>query len=180
MKNWVASVLFLSQIAANSALTVEKLTAHFKNIKHIDAQIEQTKKSELLTRPMKSKVKLLVDNEVVTWQTLSPVASKMVWNKAGLKVVDASGQGHAVPPNPGLGKTLGIVRSLVTADLAGLQSEFDLRTEGQNLIATPKRRAESTIQEIKIEFGSNLQLRRVEVELNKESLELEFKSFVAK
>jgi hypothetical protein len=181
----ITLVVVLSSAARAEAppLTAERLRAHFAAAPAFTAEVEQQKHARFLARPLTSQVKLTYEPGRIVWQTVAPVASRVVIDRDGLHVEAAGGAAatggaaEAAMRDPRALALVGFIRNLFALDFAELQKQFSLRFTAQTLLATPRPESNlnGLIDSIELRFDAGLELESVEVRTPDETTRLAFK-----
>jgi hypothetical protein len=151
------------------ALSLADVKTHYAGTKGLEADIEQTKTSPYLTKPLLSKIHLAVKPGEIRWEVKEPVASTFVFDESGKS---------PFPENDKTKALIGFIKSLVTVDFPAIEREFTLEASGQKLIATPRAGSPlaGMIKRMELGFAPDLTLSTLDIDAANEATHLVFRS----
>lgn len=150
-------------------LTLPLVKAHYAGTKGLDAEIEQTKVSPFLVKPLVSKIHLTAKPGQIRWEVREPVAASFVFDDSGKS---------PFPENDKTKALVSFIKALVTVDFALIEKDFDLVPDGAALIATPRQASAlaGMIKSLTLRFDDNLSLKSLHIDAANETTDLIFKS----
>lgn len=172
-------IFLLAGIANATPISLDALEARYKSVTSVSAEIDQEKTGAYLAKPLKSKIDLEYAHGRILWITQSPVKSKVTLEGQTLKIQDSNGATKEITAKSGTkpDALLWFIQSLLAFDVKALQSEFDLKIDGQKLLASPKKNSRlSFLKSVAIVFNSNLDPETLTIEAEKEQTTLHFAS----
>ena len=134
----VAFSLISGAIESQAAPSINDLQKKYEGINHFDALIEQTKKIDILTQPMKSTIRITLNKTSLTWKSIAPVAAEFTIDERGI-----GGSTQQLPANDDATKKtkaiVSMVSAMIRADLKELEKDFIISWESLTLTALPKK-----------------------------------------
>lgn len=170
----------LSKSAAD--VSRERITAAYASVAKMTAEVEQIKEGRYLARPLKSQSRLVYTPASIEWITLSPVASKVIIDGQGLKVVMPDGAAAPQPGaanNPKIGALIGFLRAMIALDFAKLEKDFALVFTNNKVIATVLPSSPlSFMKKLTVEFDNALKVSTLLIESERDKSLLTFREVV--
>lgn len=164
-----------------SALELKQVQDHYRGIKSISAEIEQTKTSPLLLRPLRSKVQLKFEGEVLSWS----VAGQEPWRIRFLKdgkteFLSSSKVLKDIPADAKakLDRTMALVRKILLMDQS-LNQDFNQVIVGDTLQISPKSKDKSVFfEKVGIEFDKKLEIKSISLKTAEDDTLLVFTKLI--
>ena len=157
-------------------LTRGSLQATYANVRMLSAEIEQTKSSPYLFKPLVSKIYMEYANGRILWRVFEPARGEIVFDNGKIST-DATG----VLPPEALEKMMPLMRlfrAIFSVDLTAIEADFDLRFAESSLEATSRPGSDfSLVKQLVFHFGPTLFPDRIVVEVAGETTELKFLRF---
>lgn len=163
---WIYLLLLFGWLSSQTALALDlkSIQEHYRGIKEISAEIDQTKTSPLLLRPLQSKVKLSFKDEILSWEVSGQEPWRIRFAADGkTEFLNASKALAEIPADAKakLDRTLALVRKILIMDPA-LEKDFVQTLKGETLLIKPKGQENSVFFEsIEILFQKNADIRRI-------------------
>lgn len=161
-------------------LSEENLKRIFEKDVDVSSDVEQTKYSQFLFKPMVSKIKLRYSKNLITWEYTEPFKKVITINSDGvMKDKNSAGNEAAeIQSNAGLKSVFNFIRSIFSLNFEELRKDF-LIDFSKNAISAISR-ADSRVKFVKsmnFEFDSNLLPSRFVIDSDSEKMELVFRNF---
>jgi len=164
--------------SAPATLTPEALRARYGNIQHLTADVLQRKEGRYWARPFESRIRLTYTPQRVTWETVSPVASKVVLEGGGMGITGPTGERRDLGPaggDPRLGRLVRFIRALLAFDLPGIERDFILSYGVRELLATPRPDSDLNLfRYVRLRFDERLDIVSLEFDTDVEHTLLTF------
>lgn len=168
-------------VGASSAraeeLSRDALMTAYARVKSLRAEIEQTRTSPYLYKPLVSRVQLECAGGRIVWRVLEPFRGEVVFDQSGV----ASAGGAALPPGAAekMAPLLRLLRAIFWVDLAAMEKDFHVRIAGDTLEATPRVEAGfGSLRKLLFRFGPDLAPVQITVDAGPDVTELKFLGFV--
>lgn len=171
-----AWVLVTCSVAHAEGLTRESLKAAYSDIRMLSAEIEQTKSSPYLYKPLVSMVHMEYAGGRVLWRILKPVRGEMVFDNGSISIEATA----ALPPGAAdrMAPLMRCFRAIFSVDFAAIEKDFDLLISENSLEAASRPGSDvSFVKRLVFRFGPDLSLAQVTVEAEDETTELTFLHF---
>jgi outer membrane lipoprotein-sorting protein len=173
-------LLATSHTASAVPVSLEGLKNKYANLESLQAEIDQTKKSRFLFKPLKSQVKLTYSKKELRWEMVSPFSQIVLVRDNALVTKSTESAKEEITPivqGSKLHYLSLFFRALFSMDLKVLEKQFTLSFAGQVMTALPQKNSElSFIKEMTFVFDDDLRLDRVKVSAQEEETELQFRS----
>jgi len=170
---------FTARSSHAAALTLDSIRQHYRNISEFHGEAEQTKTSPLLLRPLKSKVQLSLEKEVLTWQPEGQEPWRMRFSADGKPVFINGGKTLAQLPSSArdkLDRTVTLVRNILTMD-PKLDDDFHLKLDQGHLTIEPKSvKVDVFFKAIDLTFKPNADLLSINFKTADDETTLLFKT----
>ncbi len=171
------AAMLLAAPAAPATLTPEALQARHAGARSLTAEVVQTKEGRYWARPLTSHVRLRWTPARVEWETLDPVPSTVVIEGDRVQVLSggAARDLGAQARDPRFAALVRFLRALAAFDLPALEGDFVLAWGPREVVATPRAGSSlSMVKKVRLVFGDDLEVRRIELESPSETTRLEF------
>lgn len=171
-----ACLLATHGFAHAGGLTRESLTAAYANVRMLTAEIEQTKSSPYLYKPLVSRIHLEYTDRHVLWRILEPVRGEVVFDN-GKVSTDGT---VTLPPEAAerMAPLMRLLQAVFSVDLAVIEKDFDLVISENSLEARSRPGSEvSVVKRLVFRFRPDLSPAQVTVETGDETTELKFLRF---
>lgn len=157
-------------------VTPGALRAAYAEVQQVTAEIEQTKSSPFLFRPLVSRIHMEYGNGRVLWRVTEPVRGELVFDNGRV-----SGD-SAAPLSSGAAEILApltrLFRAVFSFDFAALGQDFDLVFSANVLEARTRAGSElAFVKRLVFRFNPDLSPASVAVETGDETTELKFLRF---
>ncbi|MEI6224109.1 MAG: outer membrane lipoprotein carrier protein LolA [Deltaproteobacteria bacterium] len=172
----IAAVI-LAAAADPAPLTPEALRARHAGARSLTAEVVQVKEGRYWARPLTSHVRLRWTPGRVEWETLDPVPSTVVIEGDRVQVVSGGNARDlgAQARDPRFAALVRFLRALAAFDLPALEGDFVLAWGPREVVATPRPGSSlSLVRKVRLVFGDDLEVRRIELESPSETTRLEF------
>lgn len=171
-----AGLLGAPGVTSAQELTRESLQAAYAHVATSTAEIEQTKSSPYLFKPLVSRIHMEYGNGRVLWRVIEPVRGELVFDNGRI-----SGDSAATLP-PGAAERMAplmrLFRAVCSFDFAALKQDFDLVFSANVLEARAHTGSElSFVKRLVFRFNPDLSPASVAVETADETTELKFLHF---
>ena len=172
----VVWALAMPRVVLAEGLTRESLQAAYTNVRTLSADIEQTKSSPYLFKPLVSTIHLEYANGRIVWRVLEPVRGELVFDEGKISS-DVPG---LLPPGAAerMIPLMRLFRAIFSVDLAAIEQDFDLRFSANVLEAQSRAGSQLTlVKKLVFQFAPNLFPERITVDVEGETTELRFLRF---
>jgi len=157
-------------------LTRESLRAAYANVQMLSAEIEQTKSSPYLYKPLVSRIHLEFAAGRVLWRILEPVHGELVFDNGKISTDGTV----TLPPEAAerMAPVLRFFQAVFSVDLAVIEKDFDLVFSESSLEARSRPGNEGAfVKRLVFRFQPDLSPAQVTVETGDETTELKFLHF---
>ncbi len=173
------AIFVVTSISATAQpLTKEALKAAYSGGRAITAEIEQSKSSPYLFKPLVSRVHLQMHDATVVWRVLEPVRGELVLENGRV----SSDGAIALPPGSTerMAPLLRLLRAVFSVDFDVLAVDFDLTFSANEVEARARPTTQAPlIERLVIRFHPDLTPALVVVDAKDEHAELKFLSFAS-
>jgi hypothetical protein len=162
--------------ARADGLTRESLKAAYANVHMLSAEIEQTKSSPYLYKPLVSRIHLEYADGRVLWRILEPVRGEVIFDNGRISTDGTV----TLPPEAAerMAPLMRLLQAVFSVDLAVIEKDFDLVISENSLEARPRPGSEvSFVKRLVFRFQPDLSPAQVTVETGDETTELKFLHF---
>lgn len=172
-----STILFASK---KMELSEENLKRIFEKNAEVSSDVEQTKYSQFLFKPMVSKIKLRYSKDLITWEYTEPFKKVITINSNGVMkdLNSAANEAAEIQSNAGLKPVFNFIRSIFSLNFEELRKDFLIDISKDAILAIS--RADSRVKfvkSMKFEFDSNLHPSRFVIDSDSEKMELVFRNF---
>lgn len=184
MRPFLLTLLFVSLIPASGfALDMKAIQDHYRGLTKLKAEVEQTKTSPLLIRPLKSLLTLEYSEKTLSWSMKGQEPWKVRFDGKGQAQVLSNDKALAEIPREArakLDRTLGLIHKILVMD-PSLEKDFTQTLTQQTLSITPKSKDHSVFFEgVEVTFKSNADIDFIILRTADDETRLSFRSLELK
>ena len=179
---WLAVFFVTMSAAAAHAVVAGELLSRvkekYRDLNMLAADVDQTKTSPYLSRPLKSVVRMALRSGIVTWETVSPVPSMITLTNGQIVVTGAGQTQRTLPRSPQADALLTLIEGLVRADWLGLERDCVITATGALTLQAVPRPASKLVflKNLEFRFHDSLKLERITITTADETTELAFRT----